>query len=119
MTLSAQVVDNPNAALKLDIRRLESEIRRLQSDVSRVRRQGSATTVVHDESGIFFMLILYGAFCALWAQNTGRSAWQWFFAGLFLNVLTIMILLSKNAEDRRKRETAAGAAKPVLPDDLA
>lgn len=48
---------------------------------------------------------LFGAFCALWAQNTGRGSWTWFFLGLFFNVITVIVLLSKNANDlRRTRE---------------
>jgi len=42
-----------------------------------------------------------GAFCALWAQNTGRNAWLWFFLGLFFNVITVLVLLRKNSNDRR------------------
>jgi hypothetical protein len=47
------------------------------------------------------VLFLFGAFCALWAQNTGRSSWLWFFLGLFFSVITVLVLLSKNAQDRR------------------
>lgn len=45
-------------------------------------------------------VLLFGAFCALWAQNTGRSAWLWFFLGLFFNVITVIVLLVKNSNDR-------------------
>jgi len=47
----------------------------------------------------------------LWAQNTGRSPWLWFFLGLFCSVVAILVLLTKNANDlqRRKiRETISG-----------
>jgi len=44
------------------------------------------------------LAILFGAFCALWAQNTGRNPWLWFFAGAIFNVITVLILLSKNAK---------------------
>jgi Na+/melibiose symporter-like transporter len=50
------------------------------------------------------VLILFGAFCALWAQNTGRNAWSWFFLGLAFSVITVAVLLFKNAEDRRTRQ---------------
>ncbi len=45
-------------------------------------------------------VFLFGAFCALWAQNTGRSAWLWFFLGLFFNVIAVIVLLVKNSDDR-------------------
>jgi hypothetical protein len=53
-----------------------------------------------DDSSGGVALFLFGAFCALWAQNTGRSAWLWFFLGLFFSVITVVVLLVKNANDR-------------------
>ena len=49
--------------------------------------------------------MLFGAFCALWAQNTGRNAWLWFFLGLFFSVITVIVLLAKNANDRKLEAT--------------
>ena len=65
----------------------------LESRVSRLEQQ------LNDRSG-GLVLFLCGAFCALWAQNTGRNAWLWFFLGLIFNVITILVLLSKNSTDR-------------------
>ena len=48
------------------------------------------------------LLVLLGATCALWAQNTGRKAWLWFFLGLFFNVITLLVLLYKNAHDKAR-----------------
>jgi hypothetical protein len=44
-----------------------------------------------------------GAVCALWAQQTGRNAWLWFFLGLFFNVITLLVLLYKNSNDKKDR----------------
>ncbi len=50
----------------------------------------------------FFIFFLYGLVCALWAQNTGRNAWLWFWLGMCLNVIAVCFLLcSKNSKDRR------------------
>jgi hypothetical protein len=49
------------------------------------------------------VLWLFGAFCALWAQNTGRNPWLWFFLGLFFSVIAVLVLLSKNSNDKRHR----------------
>ena len=49
---------------------------------------------------------LFGAFCALWAQNTGRNAWLWFFLGLFFSVITVIVLLVRNSNDRKQAATA-------------
>ena len=43
------------------------------------------------------------AVCALWAQQTGRNAWLWFFMGLIFNVITLVVLLYKNSNDRLRR----------------
>src|SRR5271170_2623844 len=50
-------------------------------------------------------VILAGAFCALWAQNTGRNAWLWFFLGLIFNVIALTVLLYKNAYGLRVGRT--------------
>jgi len=51
-------------------------------------------------------LILFAAFCALWAQNTGRSGWLWFFLGLLFSFITILVLLWKNSQDIDRRRAA-------------
>lgn len=50
-------------------------------------------------AGTGLVLFLYGAFCALWAQRTRRSAWGWFFFGLFLAPVATVVLLRKNARE--------------------
>ncbi len=47
------------------------------------------------------MLVLFGAFCALWAQNTRRNPWLWFFLGTLFSFVTVIFLLVKNSKDRR------------------
>jgi hypothetical protein len=54
-----------------------------------------------DAGIIGFFLLLFGVFCALWAQNTGRKAWLWFWLGVCFNIITGIFLLSKNSKDRR------------------
>ena len=68
----------------------------LDSRVSALERRNSAITL---GGGAAF---LYGAFCALWAQNTGRGAWPWFFLGFFFSVITVIVLLYKDAQDRER-----------------
>ena len=60
-------------------------------------------SALKNSGGAGVALFLFGAFCALWAQNTGRSAWLWFFLGLAFNIITVIFLLSKNAADRDSR----------------
>lgn len=71
--------------------RLEQRVSKVESDLKHAGDTG-------------LVLILFGAFCALWAQNTGRNAWLWFFLGLFFSAITILFLLTKNADDRMVRQ---------------
>ena len=57
------------------------------------------TVIDGDEAAI--LSFFCGAFCALWAQNTNRSAWLWFFLGVFFNILTVLVVLAKNSGERR------------------
>jgi hypothetical protein len=55
--------------------------------------------IEEDVAGAGIVLIVIGAMCALWAQNTGRSSWLWFFIGLFGNVFALIAMLVKNGRD--------------------
>jgi hypothetical protein len=48
---------------------------------------------------IGLVLFLSGAFCALWAQDSGRRPWFWFVVGFIFPLLTVIALLVKNSED--------------------
>lgn len=67
--------------------RLESRVSTLEHRIKQARNQG-------------LVLFLFGVFCALWAQQTGRNSWLWFFLGAFFSVITVLVLLWKNADDR-------------------
>jgi hypothetical protein len=70
---------------------LEARVASLENNVRQLPSEG-------------LVLFLFGAFCALWAKNTGRNAWLWFFIGLFFSILAVIVLLNKNSEDRRQAE---------------
>jgi hypothetical protein len=70
------------------VTQVEERVSKLESRVQQLGGEGLA-------------LFLFAAFCALWAQNTGRSAWLWFFLGLLFSAITVLVLLSRNASDRR------------------
>ena len=88
------------------IDQLERQIRKLESDVGslKIENQQLGQTqrqILDDSGGVGVALFLFGVFCALWAQNTGRNAWLWFFLGLFFHVITVLVLLHKNSRDLR------------------
>ncbi len=66
----------------------------------RVRQLERQVDPIQERAPLAIVLVLFGAFCALWAQNTGRNAWLWFFLGLIFSVITVFVLLYKNADDR-------------------
>jgi hypothetical protein len=72
------------------------------------RRINSLPTPIQSHGNDGAALFLFGVFCALWAQNTGRNAWLWFFLGLFCNVITVIVLLSKNSTDLERRRLKGG-----------
>jgi fatty acid desaturase len=76
-------------------------------------KQRQPATEVRREAG-GAVLFLFGAFCALWAQNTNRNPWLWFFLGLFFNVITVLVLLAKNSDDRRQARGEPAAAGSLV-----
>ena len=52
-----------------------------------------------------FVLPLFAFFCALWAQNTGRNPWLWFFLGLIFSIITAFVVLHKNSMDLHTNST--------------
>ena len=60
------------------------------------------------------VLFLFGAFCALWALNTNRNPWLWFFGGLFFHVITVVVLLDKDANDKRVARGEPAARGPSV-----
>lgn len=74
--------------------RLENRVTRLEYLLSGTRTDLERIEDIAKNNA--HILVLFGSFCALWAQNTGRSPWLWFFMGLFLHVITVLVLLAKN-----------------------
>jgi len=91
-------------AQKVD--QLERQFRQLESDVGRLkvenqRLEQTQRQILDDSGEVGVGLFLFGVFCALWAQNTGRNAWLWFFVGLLFHVIAVLVLLHKNSRDPR------------------
>jgi hypothetical protein len=65
----------------------------------------TSTAEVGTTAGGCSLVFLFGAFCALWAQNQGRNAFLWFFLGLFLNVIAVFLVLILNDTSPNAIET--------------
>jgi hypothetical protein len=59
-----------------------------------------------DYASVAYVNLLFGIFCAYWAQIKCRSAWLWFFLGLFLGPITGIVLVAKNADDLKRSNSA-------------
>lgn len=51
--------------------------------------------------------LLCAVVCALWAQNTARNSWLWFFMGLIFSLITVFVMLHKNAGDIKAQKRMA------------
>ena len=96
IAVSRSVVAQDDTSLQLQ--QLTHRITQLEE------KENTPVQVVHRETG-GAALMLFGAFCALWVQNTNRNAWLWFFMGLLFNVITVIVLLVKNSNDRAERRS--------------
>jgi len=70
----------------------------IEERVDALEQEVSELDNLADNSVSGATLFLFGAFCALWAQRTGRNPWLWFFLGLFFSVITVLVLLYKNSK---------------------
>lgn len=91
--LSASVVLGHAPDETDEIRTLKARVNVLETEMRGVREQ------LNDNKALSIAIFTCGAFCALWAQNTGRSAWLWFLLGCGFNVITLIVLLTKNSND--------------------
>ena len=92
MMLAGTALAQPVSQSKLDD--LENRVTRIES-------------MIDDLASVGFVIFLFAAFCALWAQDSGRNAWVWFFLGALFNFITVLVLLSKNSADREASKASA------------
>ena len=95
---AAHAQNSSNDVLKDSVDRLTSRVQTLERENQKLEK--TQRQLVNDSGGAAVVLFLFGAVCALWAQNTGRNAWLWF----FFNIITVFFLLSKNAGDLRDKQ---------------
>lgn len=73
----------------------------LAARVNQLESRPQTNTIIHQNESQGAVLFLFGVFCALWAQNTDRNPWLWFFLGMLFSIVTVLVLLAKNSEDRK------------------
>ena len=101
----ATIVENNLHAQLPDSTRIQQLEEQIDSQCGAIerfdRRLDDVEDDIKDKASIGLVLFLFGAFCALWAQNSGRNPWSWFFLGAFFNFITVIVLLSKNSQDKK------------------
>ena len=78
-------------------------IREIESRLTALERRIDQNSRRTTQAGLFSLMVLCGAFCALWAQNTGRNPWLWFVCGLLMTYLAVIAVLVWNADDRKPK----------------
>ena len=73
----------------------ERRVERLETRLENLERR------VRSYAGAVFVS---GIVAALWAQNTRRNAWLWFFTGAIFAPITLLVLLYKNSRDVRSHK---------------
>ncbi|MEM6690618.1 MAG: hypothetical protein AAF664_14380 [Planctomycetota bacterium] len=81
------------------IEQLEGDVSGLQIEIGSVRNRLSE---YKEEGSVAFIAAVV---CALWAKNSGRNAWLWFFMGAFFWPVTVLVMLYKNGEDFEQKAT--------------
>ncbi|MEM9400772.1 MAG: hypothetical protein AAF984_11240, partial [Verrucomicrobiota bacterium] len=78
----------------------DKRIASLEEQLEKEKGKGKVTRPL----SVTMLLFLYGAFAALWAQNTGRSVRKWFMLGLGLNMLTLLYILIVNGREKESEK---------------
>jgi hypothetical protein len=79
------------------VEKLEIDVKSLKEENSMLKNKLNDLDNKYIGGGI--LLFLFGSFCALWAQNTRRDPWLWFFLGLIFNIIAVLGVLIRNRED--------------------
>ncbi len=107
LTIVISIGGNVKAQVSAEeILKLNQQIEAQNLEIQNLRNQLTSETSglrekIDSYAPIAMVLFLFGGFCALWAQNTGRSPWVWFFTGLVFSVLAVIAVLIRNSEDNR------------------
>lgn len=88
----------------------EAKVRELEQRVNKLEEKGSLFSMKFNNGEIKLMekdtsglvMFAFGVVCALWAQNTGRGPWKWFFLGLLTGPIAATVMLWKNSIDKLK-----------------
>lgn len=83
------------APLKAVAQLTERRVEHIESRVGKLERAGRNYGPASFVAGVL---------AALWAQNTRRNAWLWFFTGVFLAPFTLLVLLYKNSVDIKRQK---------------
>lgn len=105
---AAQASNDDLAAMKARLESIEREARELESRINKLEGNDRFFSGSINGQKYSFSIpstaslgLVIGCFCALWAQNTKRNAWLWFFMGGCFAPIALFVLLAKNSEHQR------------------
>jgi len=96
---------------------IDERVANLESQVATLKQ-----SVQQAGNGVVLGLFVFAVFCAVWAQNTNRSAVLWFVLGFLplINFFTAIVLLAKNSRDRKRlRQVVPPVKKEAVPELVA
>ncbi|MDA8440828.1 MAG: hypothetical protein M0Z55_00410 [Peptococcaceae bacterium] len=85
-----------NEQMKSQIDILQSRLINLETRVNNVENRLNS---MQSRVSLGALSFLFGAFCALWAQNNRRNAFGWFLAGLIFSVFAVLVVLYLNPKE--------------------
>ena len=86
-------INQQNEEIKSRLDFLENRLNNLDS---RITNNENRLNSLQGSASLGALSFLFGAFCALWAQNNRRNALGWFFAGLIFSVFAVLFVLYFN-----------------------
>lgn len=97
--------DDPRfEALEERIANLENKLTFAEQTVRSTENQLAAQQTELENLTVYSFVMLtipFGSFAAVWAQNTARNPWLWFFYGFFGGPVTMAVLVVKNRRIHR------------------
>ena len=90
-----------------DILRVSKPVPQVQIDAEQLRlierRSARSEALTRNILTLLALMFLFGAFCAIWAQNADKNPCLWFAAGFFGTLFAVGAILWLNPKTKRRK----------------